>query len=236
LKPSLSVLVPLRNAQATIGSLVTQLVDVSPDLAPRFEILILDQASTDDTGEIGHELSLAYPQVSSLTLPAGFGRFDAVRLGLSQTCGDLVLVREPGSTADLFDLHKLWPAAGSHDVVVARGRAERSAQGIPYPLSARSADRGAALEAGLQLYWRRVTHGWMSIGGSESLLSHVLRKGYRAAEVLVRCRAEASSRPEVEKTAPLDRTPRFMPVPRPASKSPPRPNYLARLKAFAWGE
>ena len=60
---SLSIVLPVHNAQNTLACDVHLLLELLPDITPRFEILIVDDASSDHTEEIAHELSLQYPQV-----------------------------------------------------------------------------------------------------------------------------------------------------------------------------
>ena len=44
---SLSVLLPVKNAQATLAATVQEILDVAADLSERFELLILDDGSSD---------------------------------------------------------------------------------------------------------------------------------------------------------------------------------------------
>ena len=63
MNPSLSIILPVYNAQATLARQIGQLLDVLPDLASRFEILVVDDGSTDHTGDIAHQFRQQYPQL-----------------------------------------------------------------------------------------------------------------------------------------------------------------------------
>ena len=89
MNPSLSVILPLYNAEATLARQVGQLLDVLPDLATRFEILVVDDGSTDHTDEIAHDLRQQYPQLK-------IARSDASHSGPTQ--------RAPGFLRKLRDL------------------------------------------------------------------------------------------------------------------------------------
>jgi glycosyltransferase involved in cell wall biosynthesis len=60
---SLSVVVPVRNAERTLAANLQHILDVVSDLSEQFEVLIVDEGSTDHTLDVAHELSLEYPQL-----------------------------------------------------------------------------------------------------------------------------------------------------------------------------
>lgn len=61
--PSLGIVLPVCNAEATLRQQVQELLEIVPDLSSRFEVLIVDNASTDGTEEIARELATTYPQI-----------------------------------------------------------------------------------------------------------------------------------------------------------------------------
>ncbi len=61
---SLSVLLPVHNAQATLESDVATILDVLPELSRDFDVVIIDDASTDATWEIAEDLACRYPQIT----------------------------------------------------------------------------------------------------------------------------------------------------------------------------
>ena len=63
---SLSVLLPVKNAQATLAATVQEILDVAADLSEQFELLIIDDGSSDATSEIATELTQNYPQVRAV--------------------------------------------------------------------------------------------------------------------------------------------------------------------------
>ena len=73
---------------------VTRMLDVLPDLASRFELLIVDDGSTDQTEEVAHELAINYPQLSATRHPRRLGPNAAAQTALAKTSGDLVVLHE----------------------------------------------------------------------------------------------------------------------------------------------
>ena len=89
---SLTVLMPVRDAQSTLAATVTQVLDMASDLNERFELLIIDDGSLDATSEVASELSRRYPQVRTLRHATPLGDEAALRAGLAQSRGDVVFV------------------------------------------------------------------------------------------------------------------------------------------------
>jgi glycosyltransferase involved in cell wall biosynthesis len=64
MKASLSVLLPVHNAQSTVGDAIGRLLEILPELTNRFEIIVIDDGSSDATCEVADDWARHYPQVS----------------------------------------------------------------------------------------------------------------------------------------------------------------------------
>jgi glycosyltransferase involved in cell wall biosynthesis len=101
---TLSIVVPAFNEEATLARVVEKLMHV-PYL---FEIVIVDDCSTDRTLEIARQLAAKYPQVRALTHQHNRGKTDALRTGFAETKGDIVIVQDadleydPGEMKDVI--------------------------------------------------------------------------------------------------------------------------------------
>lgn len=89
---TLSVVLPVYNAQATLSRQVAELLDVLTDWQNRFEILIVDDGSTDHTEECARDLAREYPQLRVVRQQRREGRLSAIRTGKRQSRGQVVYV------------------------------------------------------------------------------------------------------------------------------------------------
>lgn len=98
----LSILIPVYNERRTIAEAVRRARTV--DLPVDREILIIDDGSTDGTGEIIKRL--ADSTVKVLHQPTNMGKGAALRLGIQESTGDYIVVYD----ADLEYDPRDWPA------------------------------------------------------------------------------------------------------------------------------
>ena len=80
---SISIFFPAYNDGATIASLVLRAVDVATRLTPDFEVIIVNDGSSDATREIADELTRTYPQVRAVHHPHNRGYGGALRTGFA---------------------------------------------------------------------------------------------------------------------------------------------------------
>ncbi len=242
MQPSLSVIVPVYNQQRVIGQIVEQLIEILPELTSRFELLLVDDGSTDATVEAARELAAFYPQITVISHPLRLGMATNVRTGLARSSGEMVLIRDEDCRVDLHEIPKLWRQAASHDIIIAKTAPRHALGWIPQlPLGPGVSPHH--VRASLYLLHRRVTRGWLTLGGAEELLTHLTRKGYPIVEVEVRPPRLASEAGQLadkimQQLGPATTLPngqRYVPQ-RAAAIDPKRPNYLAKIKAFALGE
>ncbi|HVU86244.1 MAG TPA: glycosyltransferase [Pirellulales bacterium] len=227
LKPSLCMILPLRNDADRVSLIFTQALEILPELTPRWNLVLFDDGSTDATGESLAELVRAYPQATVIHHSTAMGDNACFRRGARVTDGDLVLLRSSDCDLDLTGLHKMWKRASAHPLVVARSHGD-AGRGR-FTLAARKKERGLATGPALQLIERRALGPWLA-GKEEDLQGYLHARRYPQHEVeLRRCLASGmapmSGRFEPQHCDAGD-----------ASGRPKRPNYLLRLKAFAMGE
>jgi glycosyltransferase involved in cell wall biosynthesis len=111
LKQSLSVLLPVHNAQATLAAKVDEILDLLLELTDRFELLITDDASTDGTWEVVRDLARRYPQVRLLRETVRRGPGCAIREGTAVSQGDIVIAHNGQPGIDPRAIARLWRSA-----------------------------------------------------------------------------------------------------------------------------
>ncbi len=90
--PELSVIVPVLNESANIGPLLGRLVPVLSACAASFEVLFVDDGSTDDTLAVVRAVHEDDPRIRALALSRNFGKEVAIAAGLDHARGAAVVI------------------------------------------------------------------------------------------------------------------------------------------------
>jgi dolichol-phosphate mannosyltransferase len=106
----LSVVIPAHNEAESIAATVATLASTLTAERIPHEILVVDDASSDGTAAVVHEVSASNPSVRCIRshLPPGFGH--AIRAGLEHYTGDAVAIfmaDQSDSPADLVRYHQV---------------------------------------------------------------------------------------------------------------------------------
>jgi glycosyltransferase involved in cell wall biosynthesis len=122
LNPTLTIVLPVHNGESRLRVCVGEILELASELTQDFQVLIVDDGSTDDTFAAAEELSTRYPQISV--------RRHSQRRGLGQTLelirrrvrSDVVIVHDGTSTIDPEQVRILW---GEHIRHESAGRGRR---------------------------------------------------------------------------------------------------------------
>ncbi|MBX3130951.1 MAG: glycosyltransferase family 2 protein [Polyangiaceae bacterium] len=107
-RPRLSFVIPFLNEEKTLRELFDRIAEaVRPLLGPgeTFEVLFIDDGSTDDSAAVVEGLVGEYPEVRLIELQGNFGKSAALAAGFRQTSGEIVFTLD----ADLQDDPKEIP-------------------------------------------------------------------------------------------------------------------------------
>jgi glycosyltransferase involved in cell wall biosynthesis len=125
--PSVSVVVPVYGCVACLRELCRRVSEAMATVTSRFEIVLVDDRSPDDSWSTIRQLQDSHPQVRGVRLSRNFGQHVAITAGLTAARGDYVVVMDcdlqdpPEKIPDMFAALR----AGGHDLVLAR-RIERN--------------------------------------------------------------------------------------------------------------
>jgi glycosyltransferase involved in cell wall biosynthesis len=123
--PFLSVVVPARNEAASLWQLVDETARALRALCGGathplygFEIIVVDDASTDRTRGVLRALTMLYPELRSVLLAAHAGQSAATVAGIRAARGDWIATLDADLQNDPADLKRLWTALAGHDAAL----------------------------------------------------------------------------------------------------------------------
>lgn len=131
--PALSYFFPAHDEAENIEGLVEEALDVLPTLAEHFEIIAVDDGSTDGTAELADRLAASHPEVVRVVHhPVNLGYGSAVRSGIAAARHPLVCFTDGDRQFRIADLGRLTARldqpgpSGRRPDVVAGYRIERA--------------------------------------------------------------------------------------------------------------
>ncbi len=106
-RPALSVVVPTFNEQGNVAPLVREILASLPRGAPAFEILYVDDGSTDDTLAVLHALKAEVPELRVIRHSANAGQSAAIRTGVRAARGEWIATLDGDGQNDPADIARL---------------------------------------------------------------------------------------------------------------------------------
>jgi dolichol-phosphate mannosyltransferase len=123
----LSVVVPAKNEAASLPQLVDEIAEALRPICgdagvghrlDGFEIVIVDDGSTDETSAVLQQLAATYPELRPLSLLQNVGQSAATAAGFRAARGDWVATLDADLQNHPFDLAALWAALPGHDAAL----------------------------------------------------------------------------------------------------------------------
>lgn len=96
---NLSILIPLLNEEESLNELYTWIIKVMQTHKYSYEIIFLDDGSTDKSWSIIEQFSLENPHVKGIRFMRNFGKSQALHAGFAKAQGDVIITMD----ADLQD-------------------------------------------------------------------------------------------------------------------------------------
>lgn len=133
--PFLSVVIPAKDEAESLPQLVTEIVAALRPLCRRdepsasrlrgFEILIIDDGSTDATPQVLRDLELDHPELRPIRLRANVGQSGATAVGFRAARGAWIATLDADLQNDPADLETLWRELPGYDAALGWRRLRR---------------------------------------------------------------------------------------------------------------
>ncbi len=107
-RPDLSVVLPVLNEQAVVPELIERLRGQFEGMDLDFELLFVDDGSTDDTLKVLGEAREADPRIKVVSFSRNFGHHQAVSAGIDHARGEAVVIMDADLQDQPEEFPKLW--------------------------------------------------------------------------------------------------------------------------------
>jgi glycosyltransferase involved in cell wall biosynthesis len=108
LTPSLTIVLPVHNGESRLRSCVSEVLELASELTPKFNVLIVDDGSTDDTYAAAEELSARYPQITVRRNREQRGLGSTLEIVRRRVRSDVVILHDGVSAIDPNQVRTLW--------------------------------------------------------------------------------------------------------------------------------
>ena len=116
---ALSVVIPAYNEASRMASTFQQVLQYLESSGETYELLVVDDGSTDETVELVEKMSREVAAVRLLRNPGNRGKGYAVRNGMLHACGDYLLFTDADLSAPITEADRLLgPLRSGYDVVI----------------------------------------------------------------------------------------------------------------------
>ena len=194
--PRLSIVIPLFNEEENLEPLLAELTAALEGLEHGYEVLLVDDGSSDGSAAVLRRLAAADPRLRVLRQPRNQGQSAAFAAGFRRARGEIIATLDADLQNDPADLPGMLAQLGDCDVVCGvrtdrhdsfvRRASSRIANGVRNRLTGESiTDVGCSLRVMRTRHARRV----LPFDGMHRFLPTLLRmEGARVKEVPVRHR------------------------------------------------
>ncbi len=113
----LSITIPAYNEEATLEESVDEALSAGAAINHDFEVLIVNDGSSDETGRLADSLAAARPNVRVLHHDHNRGFSGAMRSCVDEATGEYVFLGPADGQADFDELRRFWAIKDQYDLV-----------------------------------------------------------------------------------------------------------------------
>jgi glycosyltransferase involved in cell wall biosynthesis len=148
----LSIVIPVYNEEGSLPPLMQELSSVLGATALSYEVLCVDDGSSDRSYEVLRELSRTFPSLVAIRLRRNFGQTAAMQAGFDAARGDVVVPMDADLQYDPADIPAMLERLNQGYDVVAGWRAARRDTFINRRLPSMIANRLISATTGVHLH------------------------------------------------------------------------------------
>ena len=123
----LSIVVPAYNEERRLPPTLIDIIDYFDRRAVAYEVIVIDDGSTDGTAEVVRKFERVRNQVKLIQLPKNYGKGHAVRLGVLNSRGSRILFADADGATPIQEVERLEAAISSGADIAIGSRAIASA-------------------------------------------------------------------------------------------------------------
>lgn len=204
MRPKVSIAIPLHNEEGNIPTLYREIKEVMGALGVSYEIVLVNDGSTDRTGEILRRLAVEDPSVRVVELDGNFGEAAALSAGYRFSKGDWIITMDGDGQNDPKDIPRILDKLQQGYRAVSGWRKERKEAFFSRVLPSRVANWLIAVltgcrvhdtGCGLKGYEAELVRGFSIPHGFHRFLPALFGvKGHEVAEVEVADRRRRAGR------------------------------------------
>lgn len=112
-----SVVIPVFNEEDNLRPLTAELVQVLESLNKSWEIIFVDDGSTDESQLVLGELRKSYPHITVITFKKNSGQTAAFDAGFKAAGGEVIVTMDADLQNDPLDIPRLLEKIGDYDAV-----------------------------------------------------------------------------------------------------------------------
>ena len=122
---SLSIVVPVFNEGENVAPLIAEVVEAVSPLDVPFEVIVVDDGSSDDTASVLKALSESVRELVVIVFRRNFGQTLALQAGLDRARGEIIVTMDGDRQNDPRDIERLLEEIGRGADVVSGWRKDR---------------------------------------------------------------------------------------------------------------
>jgi glycosyltransferase involved in cell wall biosynthesis len=149
--PELSIVVPLYNEEDSLRPLYAAITNAVAPLGISFEIVFVDDGSSDGTVRVADEIARADPRVCLVKFRRNYGQTPAMAAGIAQASGEVIVTMDGDLQNDPSDIGNLLRKIDEGYDIVVGWRFERQDKLVSRKIPSRIANRLIARVTGVPI-------------------------------------------------------------------------------------